>query len=142
MAFVVLAAGCARVQRLVVTTNPPGAVVTLIKKGRVENKAGIAGVGGLQLNGSYEDPPMELGASPVTYEFPEVEDSAVVAVPGLFAAQQRKICTEMVIRATYRDHFAERQVPVRYDRAEVNMVLTERVPSSRPASTSFPALPQ
>ena len=101
--------GCAGTQKLLVSTTPPGASVTLIRFGVTETTAGVPGIGIGGVGDPFEDAPIVLGTSPLEYEF-ELEDSGQSAgVAGVFIDVTRKF-TEGLIRAEKGGVAAERRV--------------------------------
>jgi hypothetical protein len=119
VAALLLLCGCAATQRVVVTTDPVGAQVTLIRYGVTQVDGSVPGVAVGGVANSFEDPPLVLGTSPLEYEFRLEESGKQIAIAGLFVKVTR-IFTEGLIRAEKEGRVAERRVmfsgkPVRVD---------------------------
>ncbi len=101
--------GCATTQKLRVTTDPPGAQVTLVRYGTVRAEGGAPGVTVGATGESFEDPPITLGTSPLEYEFQLEETARELSIAGVFAKVTRKF-TEGLVRAEKDGRVAERRV--------------------------------
>lgn len=104
-----LLSGCAASQKLTVHTHPPGARVTLIKYGVTEARGGIKGITVGGETESFEQGLIDLGTSPLEYEFRLEEEGRHLSAPGLFVKVVNKY-TEGLIRAQLDGRFAERRV--------------------------------
>jgi hypothetical protein len=121
-ATLVAVCGCAATQRIVVTTAPVGAEVTMIRYGvtQVHGRAPGAAVGGVA--DSFEDPPLLLGTSPLEYEFRLQQGGQQVAIGGLFVEVTR-IFTEGIIRAEKDGRVAQRRVQFTGKPVRVELIL-------------------
>jgi len=104
-----LLCGCAANQKLSVTTDPPGAQITLVRYGITRAEGGVPGVSVGATGESFEDPPMTLGTSPLDYEFKLEETAKELSIAGIFAKVTRTF-TEGLIRAEKDGRVAERRV--------------------------------
>jgi hypothetical protein len=131
VAVLALAPACARVQRLVVNTNVPGAQVYISKRGHLYTGGAVAGVVAVGTNEPYEDPPVSLGTAPLAYQFRVEETLAGVYLPGV-AAAQKKICNQVLLQAYANGQYAEQVIPVNDGVAEVFLQLTPQPPPPLP----------
>ena len=124
LSSLLLLCGCAANQKLSVTTNPPGAQVTLVRFGVTEAEGGVPGASVGATGESFEDPPMTLGTSPLEYEFRLEETAKELSIAGLFVKVTRKF-TEGLIRAERDGRVAERRVTFTGQPLTVDMLLPE-----------------
>jgi hypothetical protein len=108
-ASLLILCGCAATQKVIVSTTPSGADVTLVRYGVTKAEGSIPGISVGGTGDSFEDPPMTLGTAPVEYEFELEETDEQLSVGGLFVKVARKF-TEGLIRAEKDGVVAERRV--------------------------------
>jgi len=109
LGFLLLLCGCAATQKLTVTTDPPGAQVTLVRYGTTETEGALPGMSFGSAEEPFEDAPISLGTSPLDYEFELHETLEQVSILGLFVDVKRKF-TEGLVRAEKDGRAAERRV--------------------------------
>lgn len=126
-----LLAGCAATQKITVNTDPPGAEVSLTKCGVTEAHGGFQGVVVGGTGEPFEDVPIQLGTSPLEYEFRLKETKEHFSAPGMFVKVARKI-TEGLIRAEKGGGFAERRVAFTGEPLVINLRIEEEVPAPPP----------
>ena len=110
-----LLAGCSTTQVLVISTDPPGADVSLTTYGINEGSADLPG--GVSMAGTgdtFEDGPFRLGTSPIRYEFDLVEETTHMAIE-LMGVSTRKRIEEGLIRAEKNGTYAEARVKFKGD---------------------------
>jgi hypothetical protein len=100
---------CTPVQHLTIDTHPPGATVTLTTYGVKEFRGAGHGIAVQAQGESFEDPPVQLGTTPLVVEIPLEVTETAVAIPGA-AAQVAKVIREGLIRAELGGAVAERRV--------------------------------
>ena len=104
-----LLCSCAANQKLSVTTDPPGAQVTLVRYGITKAEGGLPGVSVGTSGENFEDPPITLGTSPLDYEFKLQETAKELSIGGVYAKVTRTF-TEGLVRAEKDGRVAERRV--------------------------------
>jgi len=120
-----LVCGCAANQKLSVTTDPPGAQVTLVLYGISKTEGGVPGVSVGMSGQNFEDPPITLGTSPLQYEFKLVETTKELSVAGVYARVTRTF-TEGLVRAEKDGRVAERRVLLVGKPLQVDLLLTSQ----------------
>ena len=114
--------GCANSQRLTIHTAPTGARVTLARYGKKKAAGGIPGVVVSGTADKFQDEPLDLGTSPVDYEFPLTEEEEGFHGPGVFV-QVDKVYEGGLLRAERDGAFAERRITFMGDPIEVDLKL-------------------
>jgi hypothetical protein len=124
LAFVILAltAGCATMQRIHVDTDPPGAEINLQKSGTISVSGHAPSViyGSAEME-TFEEPPIVLGKSPVSYEFPLNEKEAGGHVPGVVYVDKERKVKKGMIRAELGGVIAEKHVEFTGDPIEIKL---------------------
>lgn len=125
-------AGCVTRQRIVVHTVPEGAQITLIKRGIRRVSGAVAGVGyaGAQAE-RFEDPPILLGPSPVSYEF-RIEEPERTFYTGGVSASSTKVVKEVVIDASRGTLHARRRFAITGEPLRVELTLKPEEASPPP----------
>jgi hypothetical protein len=108
--WIVAAIGCGSTQRLTVRTDPPGARISLIKIGVRQAHGSLGEMEGMaQMQSLFEDEPIELGTSPLVYEFETTEPLASFRMPG-GQAEVVKETRAGILRAVKAGQTAERRL--------------------------------
>lgn len=94
----------------------------MIRFGVTRVDGSVPGVAAGGVTGTFEDPPLFLGTSPLEYEFRLEESGQQVAVAGLFVKVTR-IFTEGLIRAEKNGRIAERRVSFTGKPVTVNLTI-------------------
>lgn len=130
--LLLLAAACAGPQRLVVETEPPGAIVTLERISERRAQGGLYGFSGHASQGVVHEPTIELGTSPLQYAFERTRTEQAISLPGVYGSVTLET-REGIVRAEKDGRFAERRV--RFDgspvhlRLELNAALSDEPPA-------------
>ncbi len=119
--------GCAAKQQISVDTVPPGAMVTLTKIGVTETSGGVEGIVASGAGEPFEDDPIVLGTTPLSYEFELVEEGEGISGPGFFVSVKKRI-TEGLIRAELDGGYAERRVTFSGEPLQIIMTIVGQAP--------------
>ena len=116
--------GCASTQTLSIKTDPVGANVYLQRRGDIEVKANVAGVGGRLGSVAFQEEFRSLGNSPVEYEF-DLRSEELDVDGGYGGGQIVRLFREGMIRIVMDGYHMEERL-VRFSGGTIRLTIILR----------------